>query len=140
MPLPQYLALELVTPERAIVHDKVDEVQVPGVEGYFGVLPGHTPMLAELQVGQMWYRKGGEKFYMSVAFGYCEVLPDRVTVLAQIAERAEEIDVDRAQAERQRAEQALASRVSDFDLERARISMMKALTRLQVASRARTRG
>jgi F-type H+-transporting ATPase subunit epsilon len=140
MALPAHLALEIVTPDRAIVHDSVDEVQVPGSEGYFGVLPGHTPLLSMLQVGQLWYRKGTEKFYLSVAFGLAEVLPDRVIILAQIAERAEEIDVDRAQAARQRAEQQLADRSRDQDLERARISLMKALTRLNVAHRARTRG
>ncbi|HEX7485092.1 MAG TPA: F0F1 ATP synthase subunit epsilon, partial [Vicinamibacterales bacterium] len=138
--LPAHLALEIVTPDRAIVHENVDEVQVPGSEGYFGVLPGHTPLLSMLQVGQLWYRKGTEKFYLSVAFGLAEVLPDRVIILAQIAERAEEIDVDRAQAARQRAEQQLADRSRDQDLERARISLMKALTRLNVAHRARTRG
>jgi F-type H+-transporting ATPase subunit epsilon len=140
MALPAHLALEIVTPDRAIVHDQVDEVQVPGSEGYFGVLPGHTPLLSMLQVGQLWYRKGAEKFYLSVAFGLAEVLPDRVVILAQIAERAEEIDVDRAQAARQRAEQRLASRQRDQDLERARVALMKALTRLNVATRARTRG
>jgi F-type H+-transporting ATPase subunit epsilon len=140
MALPAHLALEIVTPDRAIVHENVDEVQVPGSEGYFGVLPGHTPLLSMLQVGQLWYRKGTEKFYLSVAFGLAEVLPDRVIILAQIAERAEEIDVDRAQAARQRAEQQLADRSRDQDLERARISLMKALTRLNVAHRARTRG
>jgi F-type H+-transporting ATPase subunit epsilon len=140
MALPAHLALEIVTPDRAIVHDQVDEVQVPGSEGYFGVLPGHTPLLSMMQVGQLWYRKGAEKFFLSVAFGLAEVLPDRVVVLAQIAERAEEIDVDRAQAARQRAEQRLASRQRDQDLERARVALMKALTRLNVATRARTRG
>jgi F-type H+-transporting ATPase subunit epsilon len=139
MALPAHIALEIVTPDRAIVHDQVDEVQVPGSEGYFGVLPGHTPLLSMLQVGQLWYRKGAEKFYLSVAFGLAEVLPDRMVVLAQIAERAEEIDVDRAQAARQRAEQRLAARQWDQDLERARVALMKALTRLNVATRARTR-
>ncbi len=140
MALPAHLALEIVTPDRALVHDEVDEVQVPGTEGYFGVLPGHTPLLSMLQVGQLWYRKGVEKFYLSVAFGLAEVLPDRVVILAQVAERADEIDVDRAQAARQRAEQRLASPQRDLDLERARVSLMKALTRLNVATRARTRG
>jgi F-type H+-transporting ATPase subunit epsilon len=140
MALPAHLALEIVTPDRAIVHDQVDEVQVPGTEGYFGVLPGHTPLLSMLQVGQLWYRKGAEKFYLSIAFGLAEVLPDRVVVLAQIAERAEEIDVDRAQAARQRAEQRLATRQRDQDLERARVALLKAMTRLNVANKARTRG
>jgi len=140
MPIPSHIALEIVTPERSILHDSVDEVEIPGADGYFGVLPGHTPLLAALQVGQLWYRKGQEITYVSVAFGFAEVLPDRVTILAQIAERAEEINVDRAQAERARAEAELARRPSDVEMERARISLMKALTRLQVANRARTRG
>ncbi len=140
MALPAHIALEIVTPDRALVHDQVDEVEVPGSEGYFGVLPGHTPLLSMLQVGQLWYRKGVEKFYLCVAFGLAEVLPDRVVILAQVAERAEEIDVDRAEAARQRAEQRLASRQRDQDLERARVALMKALTRLNVATRARTRG
>ncbi len=139
MAIPSHLALEIVTPERSILHDKVDEVEIPGSDGYFGVLPGHAPLLASLQVGQLWYRKGGRTSYLSVAFGFAEVLPDRVTILARIAERAEEIDIDRAQAQRQRAEEDLARRAADVDLERARISLLKALTRLQVANRARTR-
>jgi F-type H+-transporting ATPase subunit epsilon len=139
MAIPSHLALEIVTPERSILHEKVDEVEIPGSDGYFGVLPGHAPLLASLQVGQLWYRKGGETSYLSVAFGFAEVLPDRVTILAQIAERAEEIDIERAQAERQRAEEELAHKPGDMDLERARVSLLKALTRLQVANRARTR-
>jgi F-type H+-transporting ATPase subunit epsilon len=140
MALPSSLALEIVTPDRAVVHEQVDEVQAPGAAGYFGVLPGHTPMLALLQVGVLWYRKGAEKTYLSVAGGVAEVTADRVIILAQIAERAEDIDVDRAQAAKQRAEQRLASHQRDMDLERARVSLMKALTRLNVAHRARTRG
>jgi F-type H+-transporting ATPase subunit epsilon len=139
MAIPAHLALEIVTPERSILHEHVDEVEIPGSDGYFGVLPGHAPLLASLQVGQLWYRKGSEVSFLSVAFGFAEVLPDRVTVLAQIAERAEEIDIERAQAERQRAEDALAQKPADLDFERARVSLLKALTRLQVAHRARTR-
>lgn len=139
MAIPSHLALEIVTPERSILHEKVDEVEIPGSDGYFGVLPGHAPLLASLQVGQLWYRKGGETSYLSVAFGFAEVLPDRVTILARIAERAEEIDIGRAQAERQRAEADLTHTAGEADLERARISLLKALTRLQVANRARTR-
>ena len=143
MSLPNHLILEIVTPDRAVVREEVDEVQLPGTEGYIGVLPGHTPLLTSLRVGQAWYRKGTEKFYLSIAFGFAEVLPDRVRLLAQIAERAEEIDLSRAEAEKRRAEELLqAARAGnvDIDLERARISMIKALTRLQVATRARTRG
>jgi F-type H+-transporting ATPase subunit epsilon len=138
--LPPYLTLEIVTPDRSIVTEQVDEVEIPGAEGYFGVLPGHTPLLATLDVGELWYRRKQEKTYLSIAFGFAEVLPDRVTILAQVAERAEEIDVDRAIAERQRAEDELKRRVADVDMERARISLLKALTRLQVAERGRGRG
>ncbi len=139
MALPAHLTLEIVTPDRAIAHEQVDEVEIPGADGYFGVLPGHTPLLASLQVGELWYRKASEKFYMSIAFGFAEVLPDRVTILAQIAEKADEIDVSRAEDEKRRAETQLTRRTSDTDLEAARISMLKALVRLRVATRARTR-
>jgi len=143
MALPTKLTLEIVTPERALVTAEVDEVQLPGAEGYFGVLPGHTPMLATLQVGELWYRIGSVKHYMAIAFGFVEVLPERVTVLAQIAERPEDIDVARAEAAKKRAEDRLGRSApapqSDVDFERARIAMTKALIRLQVATRARTR-
>jgi F-type H+-transporting ATPase subunit epsilon len=141
MALPTKLTLEIVTPERSLVNTQVDEVQLPGSEGYFGVLPGHTPMLATLQVGELWYRVGSEKHYLAIAFGFVEVLPERVTVLATIAERPEEIDVPRAEAAKRRAEERLARPVvqSDVDYDRARIALMKAQTRIQVASRARTR-
>ena len=135
MALPSSLDLQIVTPDRLIVHEQVDEVQIPGSEGYFGVLPGHTPLLASLTVGEMWYRKGQEKTYLALAFGFAEVLPDRVTILARLAEKADEIDVQRAAAARARAEERLAHK-SDVDYERARAALMKALTRLQVASRS----
>jgi F-type H+-transporting ATPase subunit epsilon len=140
MALPTTLTLEVVTPDRALVNEQVDEVQLPGAEGYFGVLPGHTPLLASLQVGELWYRVGQEKFYLAVAFGFVEVLPDRVTVLAQLAEKAQEIDVSRAEAAKKRAEERVARpQPGDMDFERARIALMKSLVRLQVATRARTR-
>ena len=139
MALPTKLTLEIVTPERALVSEQVDEVQLPGSEGYFGVLPGHTPLLATLQVGELWYRVGQDKHYLAVAFGFAEVLPDRVTVLAQIAERPEDIDVPRAEAAKKRAEERIARPQADVDFERARVAMMKSLIRLQVAARARTR-
>jgi F-type H+-transporting ATPase subunit epsilon len=137
--LPTHLTLEIVTPDRLVVAEKVDEVEIPGAEGYFGVLPGHTPLLAMLQVGELWYRKGSETVYMSIAFGFAEVLPDRVTILAQLAERADEIDIARAEAAKRRAEERITQPAAEMDYERARIAMMKALIRLQVASRARTR-
>lgn len=139
MAIPAHLLLDIVTPERPLVHLEVDEVEIPGTEGYFGVLPGHAPLLATLQVGELWYRVGQEKSYLSIAFGFAEVQPDRVTLLTQIAEKAEEIDVVRAQSAKARAEERLAKGASDLDLERARVALMKALIRLQVASRARIR-
>lgn len=139
MALPTSLTFELVTPDRAIVRESVDEVQIPGAEGYLGVLPGHTPLLTTLQVGELWFRQGEEKFFVSVAYGFAEILPDRVVVLAQIAERAEEIDVDRAKAAQKRAEDRLKQLSIDIDFERARIAMLKSLIRLQVASKVRVR-
>jgi F-type H+-transporting ATPase subunit epsilon len=134
MALPTSIDLQIVTPERMLVHEQVDEVEIPGVDGYFGVLPGHTPLLAALSVGELWYRKGQEKTYLSIAYGFAEVLPDRVSILAQLAERAEEIDVDRAELARKRATERLEQK-SDVDYERARIALMKSMTRLQVSSR-----
>jgi F-type H+-transporting ATPase subunit epsilon len=142
MALPTHLTLEIVTPDRAIVHEDVDEVQLPGTEGYLGILPGHTPLLTGLKVGQVWYRKGAEKFYLSIAFGFAEVLPDRVRLLAMIAERADEIDLTRAEQEKKRAEeliQAARSGNADIDMERARVSLMKAMIRIQVATKAKVR-
>ena len=144
MALPTKLTLEIVTPDRALLREEVDEVVVPGSEGEFGVLPGHTPLLSTLQIGELWYRQGQEKHFLAIAFGFVEVLPDRVTVLAQVGERAQEIDVQRAERAKQRAEQRLTQAQPhltqiDFDIERARIALMKSLLRLQVASRARTR-
>ena len=124
-----------MTPDRLVVREQVDEVQIPGSEGYFGVLPGHTPLLASLTVGELWYRKGQEKTYLSIAGGFAEVLPDRVTLLATLAERAEEIDVARAEAAKQRAEQRLSQPKTDIDYERARLSLQKSIIRLQVSSR-----
>ena len=138
-PLPTHLTLEIVTPDRSVITERVDEVEIPGADGYFGVLPGHTPLLAMLKVGELWYRKGSEKFYVSVAFGFAEVLPDRVTILAQLAERPEEIDVARAEAAKRRAEERLAANSPDVDFERARIALMKSVVRIQVSTRARTR-
>jgi F-type H+-transporting ATPase subunit epsilon len=144
MALPTKLTLEIVTPDRALLREEVDEVVVPGSQGEFGVLPGHTPLLSTLKVGELWYRQGQERHYLAIAFGFVEVLPNRVTVLAQVGERAQEIDVQRAERAKQRAEQRLAQAQPhltqvDFDIERARIALMKSLLRLQVASRARTR-
>ena len=139
MPLPTHIQLQIVSADRSLVNETVDEVEIPGADGYFGVLPVHTPLLALLQVGELWYRQGQEKHYLSIAFGFAEVLPDRVTILAQIAEKADEIDAARAEAAKRRAEERVARPTVDMDAERARISLMKALIRLQVATRARIR-
>jgi F-type H+-transporting ATPase subunit epsilon len=138
-PLPKRLQLQIVSADRLLVNETVDEVEIPGSEGYFGVLPGHTPLLATLQVGELWYRQGQEKHYLAIAFGFAEVQPDRVTILAQIAERADEIDLARAEEAKRRAEERLARPAGDIDFERARIAMMKSLIRLQVATRVRIR-
>jgi F-type H+-transporting ATPase subunit epsilon len=140
MALPTSFSLEFVTPERAIVHQDVDEVGLPGELGYFGVLPGHAPMLAALTTGQLWYRIGTEKHYAFVDQGFAEVLPTRVSILAQVAERADEIDVQRAEASKRRAEDRLSkATVVDLDAERARIALLRAITRLNVSRQVRHR-
>src|SRR5439155_4961023 len=108
MALPTKLTLEIVTPDRALLREEVDEVVVPGSEGELGVLPGHTPLLSSLKIGELWYRQGQEKHYLAIALGFVVVLPDRVTVLADVGERVEEIDVQGAAAAKLRAEQHLA--------------------------------
>jgi F-type H+-transporting ATPase subunit epsilon len=135
--IPSSLQLQIVSADRSLVNDHCDEVELPGADGYFGVLPGHTPVLALLGTGELWFRKGQEKTYLFIAFGFAEVLPDRVTLLAQVAEKAEEIDVARAQASMKRAQDRLAKPLIDFDAERAHIALMKAIIRIQVAGRAR---
>lgn len=139
-PIPSQLTLEIVTPDHAITHADVDEVVLPAAEGALGVLPGHTPALVSLQVGELWYRRGAEKTYLAVAFGFAEILSDRVIVLARVAERAEEIDIARAESARRRAEQHLTVKAAPgatVDLERARVALLKSLLRLQVAARTR---
>jgi len=142
MAIPTHLRLEFVTPERAIAHEDVDELQLPGEEGFLGILPGHTPMLVALKVGEMWYRKGSEKFFGYVGFGFAEILPDRVTILARIAEKADDIDLQRAEAAKRRAEEQLAEVKrggNEADYERARLALLRAITRLQVSQHARRR-
>ena len=138
-PLPTKIQLLIVSADRSLVNETVDEVEIPGFDGYFGVLPGHTPLLAVLQVGELWYRQGTETHYVAIAFGFAEVQPDRVTILAQIAEKAEEIDLARAEAVKKRAEERVVRLTVDMDAERARIALLKSLIRLQVATRARIR-
>ena len=139
MALPTQLRLQIVSADKSLVNETVDEVEIPGADGYFGVLPGHTPLLALLGAGEMWYRRGTEVHHLVIAFGFAEVQPDAVTILAEIAERADEIDIARAEAAKRRAEERLAKPMMDVDFERARLSLLKSLIRLQVASRARIR-
>ena len=141
MSLPTKLQLQIVSTDRLLVNETVDEVEIPGSEGYFGVLPGHTPLLALLGAGELWYRQGSETHYLAMAFGFAEVQPDRVTVLAEFAERADEIDLARAEEAKKRAQERLESGGGqlDMDAERARIAMLKAMIRLQVATKAKIR-
>src|SRR5436309_12696885 len=122
MALPTHIQLHIVSAERSLVNEQVDEVEIPGSEGYFGVLPGHTPLLALLGTGELWYRQGQETHYLSIAFGFAEVQPDSVTILAETAERAHEIDVARAEGAKRRAEERLTKSAVDMDFERARIA------------------
>lgn len=127
--------LRIVTPDREVVREETDEAQIPGREGYLGILPGHAPLISELKIGEITYRKGGKIEHLAVTWGFLEVLPDQVTVLAETAERPEEIDMDRARAAKERAEQRLKSAHQELDLNRAQIALERALIRLQVAAR-----
>jgi F-type H+-transporting ATPase subunit epsilon len=126
----------LVTPERALVHEQVEELQIPGAEGYLGILPGHAPLFSELKVGELGYRIGERWFWLSVAWGFVEVLPDQVRVLAETAERAHEIDLERANRAKQRAEERIARGGDDIDYKRALIALERALIRIQVSRKA----
>ena len=137
MAIPTHLRLEFVTPERALAHEDVDEVELPGEEGFFGVLPGHAPLLASLRPGEMWYRKGANKVHAFIGGGFAEVTPDRVSILAPVAERSEDIDLARAEAAKRRAEERLAKPMTDVDFERARISLLRAISRLDIAKARR---
>jgi F-type H+-transporting ATPase subunit epsilon len=134
MALPTKLTLKIVTPDHSFSHD-VDEVSLPGSEGDFGVRPGHTPFFAALRTGPMSYREGATTHNLVVGIGFAEVLPDKVTVLAQIAETAEALDETRAQAGMKRAEEMLAAVPHEIDFERARLALLRALQQLQSDSR-----
>lgn len=132
--LPDKIKLDVVTPDRPILSESVNEIQIPGREGYFGVLPGHAPLISELTIGEISYRQGIHTSYLAVTWGYAEVLPDRVTILAERAEKAAEINLQRALDSKSRAEKRLA-RVndSDTDFQRAQLSLQRAVIRIQVA-------
>jgi F-type H+-transporting ATPase subunit epsilon len=134
MALPIKIQLNIVSPDQTISVE-CDEVSMPGVEGDFGVLPGHTPFFTALRTGQMWYRQGGEKHFLAVSIGFVEVLPDQVSVLAQVAERAEDLDQTRAEAGMKRAEMMLQPLPHEIDFERARLALLRTLQQLQAESR-----
>ncbi|MFQ5696092.1 MAG: F0F1 ATP synthase subunit epsilon, partial [Terriglobia bacterium] len=118
-------------------HETVDEVQIPGRDGYLGILPGHAPLLSELQQGELSYRRGREWHYLTIFWGFVEVLPERVVVLAEAGERAEDIDIERARQARRRAQDRLKSPPdSDVNFDRARVALERSMIRLQVAGRA----
>ncbi len=136
--LPTQIDLKIVTPDRQVVHDSVSAVSIPGKGGYLGILPGHAPLLTELMAGELVYTRDSATRYLAVSWGFAEVLPDRVIILAQAAERAEEIDVERAKSAKQRAEDRLKKFTeADIDLERARAALARALARIQVAERVK---
>jgi len=126
--------LEIVTPEKMVVRDVAEEMQIPGKDGYLGILPGHAPLITELAVGEITYRKGSHTHYLSVAWGFAEVLPDKVTVLAETAERPEDIDTKRAQEAKQRAESKLATSRTEEDFQRTAADLKRADIRLDVAA------
>jgi len=128
--------LTIVTPERALIDERVDEIQLPGAEGYLGILPGHAPLFTELKVGELGFRKGSNWGWLSVAWGFAEVLPGQVRVLAETAERANEIDVERAARAKERAEKRLSQSGHDVDYNRALIALERAVIRIQVSRKA----
>lgn len=136
--LPRSIQLRIVTPDRQIADAEVAEVSIPGKEGYLGVLPGHAPLLTELRHGTLEYQQNGKKYYVAIHWGFAEVLPERVIVLAELAERAEDIDVGRAESKRQSVEEYLKSHTgSDPEIETARDDLRRAICRLETAHHAR---
>jgi F-type H+-transporting ATPase subunit epsilon len=127
--------LEIVTPEKKVVDTPAEEVQIPAKDGYLGVLPGHAPLITELGVGEISFREGATEQRLAVAWGFAEVLPGKVTILAESAERPSEIDVARSQQAKERAEQRLAGGDSTVDVERALDSLQRAESRLDVAGK-----
>ncbi len=129
------LQLEIVTPERLVEKDTIEEIQIPGKNGYLGILPGHAPLITELGVGEITYRADGMQYHVAVAWGFAEVLPDKVTILAETAERAEDIDVERARKSKERAEERLRSASGEVDFHRALVALERATARLDVAQK-----
>ncbi len=133
------IELEIVTPAGVVVRESVDEVEAPGVEGHFGVLPGHRPFMSQLRAGELRYRTGKENHFVAVHWGFAEVLPYKVTVLVETAERAEDIDLQRAETAKRRAEERLKQFGTAYDMEAAREAVERAQARLEAAQRAQKR-
>jgi|SRR6266487_2273482 len=133
--MPDTFQLEIVTPEKMVVRDAAQEAQIPGRDGYFGVLPGHAPLITELGAGEISYRSNGQVQRFSVAWGFAEILPDRVTVLAETVERMNEIDTTRAQQELTEAERSLRSAQTEEDFAQALGKINRAQARLEVAQK-----
>ena len=131
--------LEIVTAERVVFSEDVDVVIAPGIEGQLGLLPHHSPLMTTLEPGELLVRKGGEEFSLAITGGFVEVRPDRIIILADAAERAEEIDVARAEEAKRRAEERLKERVPEVDLLRAEAALRRSLARLDVVARRRRR-
>jgi F-type H+-transporting ATPase subunit epsilon len=127
--------LEIVTPEKLVVKDVAEEAQIPGKDGYLGILPGHAPLITELAVGEITYRIAGISKHISVAWGFAEVLPNKTTILAETAERPDEIDVNRAERAKQRCEQELQNPPADMDYDAVQTALQRAETRLDVAKK-----
>jgi F-type H+-transporting ATPase subunit epsilon len=126
------IQLEVVTPEKIALREAVDEVTVPGLEGELGILPDHTPLISSLKTGVLSYRQGSDRRQLHVSGGFVEIQADRVSVLSDVAEKPEEIDLERAQRARERAEKRLASRGDDTDFDRAELKLQRALIRIQL--------
>jgi F-type H+-transporting ATPase subunit epsilon len=135
MALPEHIHLEIVTPEKQLFSGPVDGITVPSTQGYLGILPGHAPLLAELGIGNISYKSGDQAEILACCWGFVEVLPERVVVLAQTAESASEIDVNRAEQAKSRAEKRLASKDPTTDYARAQLALLRAISRLDAARR-----
>lgn len=133
------IKLDVVTAERVVFSDEVDVIIAPGIEGQLGILPHHAPLMTMLKPGELLIRKNGEEFYLAVTGGFLEVRPDRVIILADAAERVEEIDVARAEEARRRAQERLEARGPEVDAVRAQAALLRALARLEVVQRRRKR-
>ncbi len=129
------LNLEVITPERLVLRESVDEVVLPGLGGELGILPEHTPLISQLQTGVLTYKQGAASKQIHVSGGFVEVQPDSVSVLSDVAERPEEIDLERAQQARERAEKRLKSSGEDIDFRRAELKLQRAMVRIQLAGK-----